>query len=65
VDYLKMMNLEVTQKSTGDFLRWVVNDIAKEEKDTIELNNFDAGKINSAISNKARKWFFNYINSNF
>jgi hypothetical protein len=52
---------ELTQKSTGDFLRWVVGDIIKEEDDTIEANKIDEKKLNTAISNKARNWFFSYL----
>ena len=48
-------------KSTGRFLGWVINDILKEESDTIQNNNFDNKKIKSAISKKARTWFLNRI----
>jgi len=59
IEKLKEAGKEVNQKSTGDFLRWVVNDVIKEEQDTIVENQLDPKKINSAISNKARLWFFN------
>lgn len=65
ISWLKENNKDLDIKSTGDFLRWVVNDIIKEETDTIIKNNLDPKKINSACSNKARMWFINYINSNF
>ena len=58
LDKLKEMGKEISQKSTGDFLRWIVNDVIKEEQDTIVQNKLDLKKINSAISNKARIWFF-------
>lgn len=51
------------QTNTGDFLRWVVNDVIKEEQDTIVKNQLDVKKINSAISAKARVWYFNHLNS--
>lgn len=59
IEKLKEAGKEVNQKSTGDFLRWIVNDVIKEEQDTIIENGLDTKKINSAISNKARTWFFN------
>lgn len=58
MDKLKELGKEVNQKSTGDFLRWIVNDVFKEEQDTIVENQLDPKKLNSALSNKARVWFF-------
>lgn len=61
ITWLKENQKEVNQKSTGDYLRWVVNDVIKEESDTIVENQLDPKKINSAISAKARVWFFSYL----
>lgn len=58
---LREMGKEVSQKSTGDYLRWIVGDIMKEEEDTIVKNGFDPKKLNPIISNKARQWFFNNL----
>jgi hypothetical protein len=58
---LQEMGKEVSQKSTGDYLRWIVGDIMKEEEDTIIANRFDPKKLNPIISNKARQWFFNNL----
>lgn len=59
LEYLREQGLEVSQKSTGAYLRWVVGDVLKEEMDTIEGNGFDVKKLNPLISKKARQWFFN------
>ena len=59
IDKLKEMGLEVSQKSTGEYLRWIIGDILKEEQDTIITNQFDPKKLNPLLSNKARVWFFN------
>lgn len=56
-------NVEVSRKGTGDFLRWVVNDIAKEEMDTMLKNNLEPNDINKYISEKARGWFFNRVDN--
>jgi hypothetical protein len=61
IEKLKEMQLDINQKSTGDFLRWIVNDVIKEEEDTIVKNQLDPKKINVLISNAARKWYFNYL----
>lgn len=63
IEYLKLNNLELTQKTTGNYLRWVINDVLKEEQDTIVKNQFDIKKITSTIGNKARRWYFDYLNS--
>lgn len=49
----------------GEFMRWVVTDITKEEKDTIEDNCWDKVKtqLNKLINRKSKDWFVNYINS--
>jgi hypothetical protein len=49
---------DVSRKSTGDYLRWVYEDVVKEELDTITGNGFEPKDISSILSNKARKWFF-------
>lgn len=59
IEKLKEMDLEVSQKSTGEYLRWIIGDIMKEEQDTIITNQFDPKKLNPLLSNKARVWFFN------
>lgn len=48
-------------KGTGRFLKWITNDITKEESDTLVQNNLEPKDVNSAISNKARLWFFKYL----
>lgn len=49
--------------SMGDFIRWVFNDIMKEETDTIVANQFDPKKIGGPIANKARPWYIARFNS--
>jgi len=53
--------VEADRKGTGDFLRWVINDIAKEEMDTMVGNNLEPKDVNKYLSEKARKWFFKYV----
>lgn len=61
IEKVKEMGLEINSKPTGDFLRWIVNDVIKEEQDTIVQNQLDPKKINVMISNIARKWYFKYL----
>jgi len=53
--------LEVGTKSTGAYLKWLYDDIMKEELDTILKNGFEPKEISKVISNKGRKWYFNYL----
>jgi len=61
LDHLKEMQHEMSRKSTGHYLKWVSDDVVKEELDTIIGNGFDVKEITKAVSNKARKWFFNKL----
>lgn len=54
-------NLEPHQKHTGDFLRWIVGDIRKEESDVMLENGLDPKLVNKYLSEKARIWFFDNI----
>lgn len=57
-EQLKPFNMQ----SLGDFIRWVYNDIMKEEADTIQVNNLDPKKLGGPISNAARKWYIDQYN---
>lgn len=54
--------LPFEMKSLGDFIRWVYNDIVKEETDTIVANQFDVKKLGGPIANAARPWYIQQIN---
>ena len=62
IDKLKELGKVIDEKATGDYLRWVFNDVVKEESDTIVKNGIDVKKIGRAISNKARIFWLNYLN---
>lgn len=49
--------------SVGDFIRWMFNDIHKEEADTMEANGFTSKEMSGPLANKARRWYQNKINS--
>jgi len=48
---------EPTIQKMGDFLRWLVKDIAEEEVDVLEENGLIVKDIGRYIANKARPWF--------
>jgi len=59
ISFFNENNIAVDSKNTGEFLRWVVTDVLKEEKDTLEASGLDEKKVKNAIVTKARIWFLN------
>lgn len=55
------LELEADIKNTGKFISWVVNDIMKEEHDSIIANNINVKKLSGAIGNLARQWYIRKI----
>lgn len=64
IEYLKEMNKELDISSMGDFLRWLANDVLKEEQDVIIENGLDNDlkAIMKSVSSKGRTWFMDKIN---
>lgn len=57
--YLKdELRKPVDQTSTGDFIRWVVGDIHKEEADTLQASGLNPKDVNAKISAAAKAWYF-------
>lgn len=51
-------------KKTGDFIKWIIADIMKEEIDTLIENKLEVAQVSGELSTRARMWFFNYLNNN-
>lgn len=58
LEYLKEMKIELSPKSTGEFIRWVHNDILKEEKDVMDISGISEKDLGKLVSVKAKTWFF-------
>ena len=56
------INEEIDIKKLGNFLKWIANDVIKEELDTLKDNGLEPKDVTSAISNIARNWFLNKWN---
>lgn len=54
-------NEPVDTKKLGDVIRWVVNDVLKEELDTMVGNGIEPKEVNSKISAKVREMFFQMV----
>jgi len=48
----------IDRKITGDIVRWVVNDVLKEESDTISANALDVKAVSAAVGLAARNAYF-------
>ena len=63
IQYLQEMQLDIDIKNIGQFIRWCVNDVNKEEGDIrIELG-LDEKKVNQKLSQVSKNWFLNYLNT--
>lgn len=63
IDFLKASGLELSTKSTGDFIRWVYNDIITEEADVIVASQIDSKKLGGIVAKAAKTWFFDRLNN--
>jgi hypothetical protein len=52
---------EPSKAQTGDFIKWVVSDVHKEEIDTVEASEFEWKVVASELSRRARQWFFTKV----
>lgn len=52
-------------KNMGQYLKWVGQDIQKEETDTIEANGLEWKDVAKQINTKARQFFMDQVNNNF
>ena len=61
LDYLREQQLSIEMKNVGAFLKWLINDIIKEEKDTLAASNIEPKDINSKVSAKAKLWYQTHL----
>ena len=57
LDYLREQQLTIEMKNVGAFLKWIFNDIIKEEMDTMQKSDIDPKDIGREVQHKARTWF--------
>ena len=60
LDQLRMNKKPQDRTSLGDFIRWIVQDVLKEESDVMEESGLDAKSIGGPIAKKAKEWFFQW-----
>lgn len=63
LDKLGEMGLEVDVKNTGAYIKWVVGDVMKEEKDVIIASGFDIKEVMPHVSEAAKKFWFETLSN--
>lgn len=54
-------NIEPDMKFTGDFIKWVKNDVFKEEMDVMVKSNLEARDVVSGMSKKIVAWYKEFV----
>jgi len=57
-NWLKDNDHPQTEKATGEFIRWVFNDVLKENKPEMAESNIDEKELGKLLFGPAKKWFF-------
>ena len=58
LDKMRENNIVFERKNIGYFLKWVADDVFKEEMDTLLASGLTTKDVGGAISNKAKVFFF-------
>ncbi len=61
-NWLKENNKPQDQSSTGDFIRWIFNDVVKECSPEMEASNIEEKSLGKLLSGPAKKWYFARLN---
>jgi hypothetical protein len=61
IENLKQQGLDIDIVNTGPFLKWVGNDVIKEETDTLQASGLNSKEVMGAVSKAARDWFIKHI----
>lgn len=61
-NWLKENGKEQSEKSTGDFIRWIFNDVQKECLEEAKESGIEEKDLGKILSTPAKRWFFNRIN---
>lgn len=57
----KMNIADLTRAHTGDLIRWVFDDVIKEESDTIAASSLQQKELGGAVAKRVKEWFFKNV----
>lgn len=61
IEFLIASGKELSMKSTGDFIKWVANDILVEEAGAIVASCLEPREVTKVVAQRAKPWFFKRI----
>lgn len=61
LDYLRSNNIDLDIVNTGKFIKWVNDDLIREELDTVIGSGFEIKEVLGPASKKSKQWFFDKI----
>ncbi len=61
LEVLKQEGVELDRSSTGAFIKWVVQDVLKEESDRLEESGLTKKDVTSALSQAVRRFWFAHL----
>ncbi|CAF1167949.1 unnamed protein product [Rotaria sordida] len=61
LDYMREQKVSIEATNANIFLRWLTEDIIKEEKDVMNASGIDVRSISSSIHNRAHPWFIKSV----
>lgn len=61
LDYLREQQLPIEMENFIVFMRWVMADIVKEEKDTMEASGISSKDVGRTVKNRVQHWFKNQV----
>jgi hypothetical protein len=61
ISVLIEQGLPIDNVSTGPFLKWIGNDVLKEETDTLEESGLERKDVMPVLNREARNWFLRQI----
>lgn len=62
IDKLGEMGLEVDKTNTSNFIKWVVGDVLKEERDRLVESGLAVKDVNGPIATRSRNYFMKVLN---
>lgn len=65
ITHLRESNLPIDSTSTGPYIKWISQDVLKEEMETITESGFDWKGVQSVIISAARDYYFKQIEQEF
>lgn len=61
LDYLEEQGLAASLDNIGEYLKWVGQDVTKEESDTLAASGLDRRVANKAVNSGAKAWFLERV----